>query len=236
MEVLVRLGSEHSGNCLWADFYFTLTFREKDFPRAYYFLRLWGKTVFYLSGLKLDLKKEDTKQIGQNYIIISNHTSMMDIMIMYILNPHPMVFVGKKELLNLPIFGFIFKHVSIVVDRKDPRSRRKVFREAQQHLEKGRSICIFPEGGVPDESVFLDEFLDGPFAISVLNKVPMVIYTIYGLKEILPYSWYRGKPGTVKVCLNQIIPATQYGKKEIANFKSHCRDLIYNKLKEWEVG
>ena len=68
-------------------------------------------------------------------------------MMMLKTSKNPFVFVGKKELVNIPVFGFFYKRVCILVDREDSRSRSGVYRRAQRRLNQGLSICIFPEGG-----------------------------------------------------------------------------------------
>ena len=207
--------------------------REKDFPIAYFFERLWAKIIFYGSGLSIKKHGFTSLASAHPYVIISNHTSMMDIMLMFIINEKPMVFVGKKELITLPVFGFIFSRLNIVVDRKDPNSRSKVIRQSIRNVKLGKSICIFPEGGVPDESIVLDEFLDGPFAIAILNKVPLITVTICGLKEILPYDYYKGGPGQVEVYLNQILETERLNKTHILEIKETCYDLIHDQLKAY---
>lgn len=215
-------------------FVLPLSFREKDFAKAYFFERLWAKTIFYASGLKL--KKHGYPDINEAhpYVIISNHTSMMDIMLMLILNQKPMVFVGKKELLGFPIFGYIFSRMNIVVDRKDPKSRSKVVRESIKNIQLGRSVCIFPEGGVPEPEIRLDDFLDGPFAIAVLSKVPLITISICGLKEILPYAYFKGKPGTVDVHFQQILETSRLNKTHIPEIKKTCFELIDTQIKRYE--
>lgn len=212
---------------------FPFTFREKDFSKAYYFERLWAKVIFYAAGLKLVKKEFPHSETSHPYVIISNHTSMMDIMLMLILNKKPMVFVGKKELMNFPVFGMIFSRMNIVVDRSNPNSRSQVIRASVKNIQLGRSICIFPEGGVPDKTVVLDEFLDGPFAIAILNKVPLITITICGLKEILPYDYFSGKPGTVEVYFNQSMETSRLNKSHIPEIKATCHDLIYQQLKRY---
>ncbi|MDO5655003.1 MAG: lysophospholipid acyltransferase family protein [Flavobacteriaceae bacterium] len=198
----------------------------KYFKTAYYFERLWAKMIFFGSGLRI--KKAGFIEIESNhpYVVISNHTSMMDIMLMLILHPKPMVFVGKKELISLPVFGFIFKRMNITVDRKDAKSRIQVFRDAKRCISEGKSICIFPEGGVPHEDILLNDFLDGPFAIAIMNGVPLITMTICGMKEILPYAYFRGKPGKVIVSVNQVLETDRLNKTHIPEIKQTCYHLI----------
>lgn len=212
-------------------FIYPLSIREKDYPKAYFFLRLWAKLVFYGSGLRLKTHNPCQFNITSPSIIIANHTSMMDIMLMYIIHKNPIVFVGKEELSRLPIFGFIFKRLNITVDRGNPKSRIKVFREALNHLNKNNSICIFPEGGVPDEAVFLDKFQEGAFAIAIMNKVPIINYTICGMKRILPYAYFRGRPGKVNIYLNKIQLTNDLSKNDIKEVNQYNRNLILKQLR-----
>ena len=61
-------------------------------------------------------------------MFIANHTSMLDVMLMLYTVKNPFVFVGKKELVNIPVFGFFYKRVCILVDRNNPRSRAEVYK------------------------------------------------------------------------------------------------------------
>ena len=116
------------------------------------------------------------------------------------------------------------------MDRSSPESRKRVYKKSKKRLDKGLSVCIFPEGGVPDESVVLKEFLDGPFAISIMNKVPLVTLTFCGMKQILPYAYFRGRPGKVHVFFNQALETNRLNKTHIQEVKGTCYDLIKGSL------
>ena len=111
--------------------------------------------MLYGTGFRIDYEKLVPLDPKENYIFIANHTSVMDIMLMLtILKHHPIVFVGKAELLKIPIFGRIFERICIPVDRKSARSKALVYPEAKKKLDKDLSIFIFPEGGVTNDKEF----------------------------------------------------------------------------------
>ncbi|HBK82377.1 MAG TPA: 1-acyl-sn-glycerol-3-phosphate acyltransferase, partial [Flavobacterium sp.] len=57
---------------------------------------------------------------GKSYMLVANHTSMTDIMLMLCLvRNNPFVFVGKAELAKIPVFGFFYKRTCILVDRSN---------------------------------------------------------------------------------------------------------------------
>ena len=188
---------------------YLLSYNKKHYKYAYKFIRCWAYCLFYGMGFRYELhnlsgKKTEKKQ---QYVFISNHTSIMDIMLMCILVPeHPLCFVGKKELVKIPIFGTIYKRVCVMVDRSNPRSRADVYRRCAEKMQEGNSIVIFPEGGVPDDtSVVLDHFKDGAFILSTKHHFPIAVYTISGLKELFPFDNSKGRPGKVKVYFNGIL-------------------------------
>lgn len=165
--------------------------------------------MFYGMGLRYELINLTDKKTDRNrqYVVISNHTSIMDIMLPCILFPnHPLCYVGKKELVKIPIFGTIYKRVCVMVDRGSARSRADVYRRCAEKMEEGNSIVIFPEGGVPDDtSIILDEFKDGAFTLSTKHQSPIAVYTFVGLKEIFPFDNSKGHPGKVKVYFNDVM-------------------------------
>ncbi|WP_312392395.1 lysophospholipid acyltransferase family protein [Chryseobacterium sp.] len=196
---------------------YILSFNKKHYKYAYQFIRFWSYGMFYGMGLRYELINLSDQKIDKNtqYVIISNHTSIMDIMLTCILYPHhPICFVGKKELVKIPIFGTIYKRICVMVDRSSARSRADVYRRCAEKMEEGNNIVIFPEGGVPDDtSVILDEFKDGAFTLSSKHNSPIAIHTFIGLKEIFPFDNSKGYPGKVKVYFNGILPASDSPKE-----------------------
>ncbi len=209
---------------------FPLALSSKTFPLAYKGIRLWAILIFYGLGFRLELSKNQNLEKDQPYIFISNHTSILDIMLMAILHKnHPIVFVGKDELAKLPIFGSIYRKICITVDRSDAKSRTRVFKLAKERISQGSSIVIFPEGGIPDdESVILGEFMEGAFMIAIATQVPIVIYSIKGLKKMFPWSWTRGYPGKVRVNLIDIIPTENLSLRDKSEVKEKSYRLIYD--------
>lgn len=175
-------------------------------------MRIWCFGMFYGMGFRYDLIKLSDQKIDKNkqYVFISNHTSIMDIMLTCILLPdHPVCFVGKKELVKIPIFGTIYKRICVMVDRTSARSRADVYRRCAEKMEEGNTIAIFPEGGVPDDtSIILDEFKDGAFILSSKHNSPIAAYTFIGLKKMFPFDNSKGYPGRVRVYFNGVINPT----------------------------
>lgn len=188
---------------------YLLSFRKEHYKYAYRFIRIWCLGMFYGMGFRYELIKLSRDEIRKDmqYVIIANHTSIMDVMLPCILFPHhPLCYVGKKELVKIPVFGTIYKRICVMVDRSSARSRAEVYRRCAERMEEGDSIVIFPEGGVPDDtSVILDNFKDGAFTLASKHHSPLAVFTFAGLKEMFPFDSSRGYPGKVKVYFNGVL-------------------------------
>jgi len=209
---------------------------EKWYPYFFVMARIWAKCILYGMGFYYTVETQQEPNEHESYVFIANHTSMTDIMLMLAVVRNPFVFVGKKELVKIPLFGFFYKRTNIMVDRSSPKSRMEVFERAQKRLKQGVSICIFPEGGVPDESVMLDEFKDGAFRMALEHQIPIVPLTFADNKKRLSYTFLSGSPGIMRVKIHRFIETKgmEAGKKEIKEIREQARETIYNQLLAYE--
>lgn len=207
-----------------------LSIRSEHYKYAYQFIRIWCFGMFYGMGFRYDLKTLTHQKIEKNrqYVFISNHTSIMDVMLPCLLMPHhPLCYVGKKELVKIPIFGTIYKRICVMVDRSSARSRADVYRRCAERMNEGQSIVLFPEGGVPeDTSVILDQFKDGAFTLSSKHKVPIAVFAFKGLKEMFPFDNSKGYPGKVKVYFLDVLEP----EKSVEDLKNKAYHEIKNSL------
>lgn len=205
--------------------------KEKWYPHFFVIARIWAKFILFGMGFRYNIKAEQPLEKGKSYMLISNHTSMTDIMLMLaVVKENPFVFVGKQELAKIPLFGFFYKRTSILVDRKNTKSKQEVFEQAQKRLSQGLSICIFPEGGVPDESVVLDEFKDGAFRLAIDHQIPIVPMTFYDNKKRFSYKFLSGSPGKMRVKIHKFISTEGKTQKDKKALKEQSRTVIYNEL------
>lgn len=205
--------------------------REKWYRFFFRLARIWAKIILFGMGFIPKVKFEQKLEKRKSYLLISNHTSMIDIMMMLYVSKNPFVFVGKKELANYPLFGFFYKRTCILVDRKDNKSRHAVFHQAQKRIDQGLSICIFPEGGVPDDtSIVLDTFKDGAFRISINHKIPLVPIVFYDNKEKFSYNFFSGKPGLLKAKVLPFINTDAFDLQDKRKLSNEARQLILNEL------
>jgi len=193
--------------------------------------RIWSKIILYGMGFVPKIKAEQKILKDKSYLLVSNHTSMIDIMMMYYISKNPFVFVGKKELARYPLFGFFYKRTCILVDRKDTKSRHAVFQQAQKRLDSGLSVCIFPEGGVPDDtSIVLDTFKDGAFRLAINHQIPIVPIVFYDNKKRFSYQFFSGLPGVLKAKILPFIDTKGLSLQDKRKLNIKVRQKILKEL------
>lgn len=208
---------------------------EKTYPQFFFLAQFWAKIILYGMGFYHKIEFEQKLEKGKSYMLVANHTSMTDIMLMLlVVKNNPFVFVGKKELAKIPVFGFFFKRVCIMVDRSSSKSRFKVFELAQKRLHQGLSICIFPEGGVPDdESIVLDEFKDGAFRLAIEHQIPIVPMTFVDNKKRFPFRFFSGSTGRMRVKVHSFIETNGLTLENRQEIKKKTRAIILEELESY---
>ncbi len=207
---------------------------EKGYPYFFKMARIWAKFILFGMGFYYKIERDHKLEINKSYMLVANHTSMADIMLMLAVIKNPFVFVGKAELAKIPLFGFFYKRTCILVDRSCSKSRMAVFKKAQKRIDRGLSVCIFPEGGVPDESIVLDAFKDGSFRLAIDHQIPIVPITFGDNKRRFSYTFFSGSPGIMRAKIHKPIETegkTDGNRKEI---REEVRQIILEQINAFD--
>jgi 1-acyl-sn-glycerol-3-phosphate acyltransferase len=212
--------------------------KETWYPYFFVMARIWAKSILFCTGFYYKVDAEYELVEGKSYILVANHTSMLDIMLMLAIVRNPFVFVGKKELAKIPLLGFFYKRTNILVDRNSKISRAEVYNSVDIRLGQGLSICIFPEGGVPDdESVLLDVFKNGAFRMAIEHQIPILPITFGDNKERFSYTFLSGSPGLMRAKIHlpiETIGLIEEKKADVEQLKNNVRNVIYNQLLDYQ--
>ena len=216
-------------------FLFIFSIKESYYPYFYWVARnIWSNIIMYGMGFYPEIKFKQNIKKGKSYMLVSNHKSMIDIMLMLSLSKEPIVFVGKKELEKIPLFGYFYRRVCILVDRSSPESRKEVYSKAIKRLDTGISICIFPEGGVPDPSVILDKFKNGAFSLAIQFQIPIVPITFLDCEKKFPYFFaynhFYGSPGKLRANVHEFIETKGLNQEDKEFLKDKIYDILHKDL------
>jgi len=165
------------------------------------------------------------------YIIIANHSSYLDIFLLYsILPKHRFVFLGKSEILSYPIIRTYFKNLNIPVFRGDKSKAGQSYNLASKAVKEGWSIVIFPEGGIPDNQCpKMIPFKDGAFKLAKTLNIPIVPLSFtnnYKLFSDPTEILGPARPGISRVYIHEHVSQEVIQTMEIKEINKMCFDRI----------
>jgi 1-acyl-sn-glycerol-3-phosphate acyltransferase len=156
--------------------------------------KVWMRFFFFASGCGLRVYGKEHFVPGENYIVVCNHNSLMDVPVSTPFIPGANKTIAKAEMAKIPVFGLVYKRGAVLVNRNDKNSRRDSFRKMKEVLGLGMHMCIYPEGTRNRTTMPLKEFHDGAFKLAIDCGKRIVPALIVNTKKILPpgkafYFW-----------------------------------------------
>ena len=185
--------------------------------------------MIYASGIFPKINKEHKLDPRKQYLFCSNHTSTIDIPMMFFLSKKPISFIGKESISKYPIFGYYYKRFNVLVNRASLRNSYAAFEKAGQKIKAGQNMVIFPEGGIVEESILLGKFKNGPFRLAIEQNVSIIPITFADNKQIFPIKYTKGKPQRARITIHKPIEnCSEYNIKELKNkvFTTIEKELI----------
>ncbi len=145
-------------------------------------------TVFlYGIGSPLRIYGRQHHKAGTNYVVVCNHSSMMDVPAMTPFFPGPNKTIAKKSMAKIPLFGTIYKRGSVLVDRGSDASRRKSIDDMKKVLQQeGLDMVIYPEGTRNRTGKPLKDFYEGAFRLAVDCKKDIIPVVLLHTGTVLP--------------------------------------------------
>lgn len=190
-------------------------------------IKFWMKIQMYLLGIKLEIEGTLDESCD---LILMNHQSLLDIVVMEYIHKKNLAWVAKKEISNLFFFGHIIKAPRMIsIDRENKAGIIHLLKEVKDRLSLGRPIAMFPEGTRSTGDKLLS-FKSG--AAMVANKYNLKVQPaiIVNTRNILDSKKLTAKPGTVKVIFLDPVQAD----KKTDWFKTVENDMneVFNKEKK----
>jgi len=160
--------------------------------------KIWSRVFYFLLAIPNPTRFLGNFSKNQSYIFCANHFSYLDIATMAGIMKGHYAFVGKSTIINVPLFGYMFRKLHIPVDRDSKVAAAKAFLQMKKALEKGRSLIVFPEGGILSENPpQMADFKDGAFKLAIETNTPIVPISLKWAWKVLPdngkilLSWHR---------------------------------------------
>lgn len=232
---------------VWCAFWFIVVFlllfpivyvslqKEQWKPIAHYCNRIWGKIFFFVIGQPVKVTYEAKLDPKRAYVFCANHFSYLDIAMMGVVVKNYFAFMGKSSVKKVPLFGYMFTKLHIQVDRTAKDSRIKALTRSIKALKSGRSIMIFPEGGIFSTNFpeMIQPFKDGAFSMAIENQVPIVPISLLDNYKVMPttlFKWHK-----IRVIVHKPIETTGMVKADIEGLKKQVYEVIQPALNKYRV-
>ena len=180
------------------------------------------KTI--LSPVKVvGLDKIDT---AKPLVYAVNHSSALDIPVLYTSLPFHFRIIFKKELLSYPFVGWHLKRSGqICIDQQNPAASIGAIRSGLKTLKAGMPLVIFPEGGRTPDGKLLP-FLPGAFFLAIKAGVDVVPITLVGMYELLPMNTYHIKSRPLEMRVGEPIPTSGYTLRTMDQLAARVRAQV----------
>lgn len=186
--------------------------------------------LMLIPGWKITIEGRDKAVRGQTYIMISNHQSIIDILVINCLG-YRFKWISKIENMKIPFLGWYLRMAGyITVDRGNDESKAAMLARSYDCLKKGTSIMIFPEG-TRSSGIEPGLFKRGAFQLALETGLPVLPIAIEGTGDILPKHGriFKGRHRISIRVMDPVYPGS-FGTKDPDVLASHFREMIASSL------
>lgn len=205
---------------------------EKYFQTGFKLIRFQAKTILFLIGIRKEVHGSIPNDNNTSYIICPNHSSYLDILLLYAAFPTYFIFLGKKELGKVPVFNIYFKKMNLLVDRANPKAAHQAIKNACEKLKGGTNLVIFPEGTIPTTTPKMKPFKNGAFFAAAETNTAIIPITFKDNYKLLEDDWgffARTRPGKSRVYIHPpIFPKNE--ASDLLTLREETKSAIESQL------
>lgn len=208
--------------------------RVKGGNFIYKVCKAWGLTWYFLVGIRHKNIYEVEHNTSKQYIFVANHISFMDIPPVVMAIHQPVRILAKYELSKVPVFGFIYKSATVMVDRRNPAKRAESILEMKEFIQHNISIFIFPEGTFNETGAPLKDFYDGAFRIAIETETPIKPMLFVDTIDRLHYkSIFTLTPGRSRAVFIEEVPVKGLTLEDLPQLKQQVHALMEAGLRRY---
>jgi len=165
-------------------------------------MRLWAKTYLWSAGIKIDTTGMHHVDAKRPCIYMSNHASILDIMLLISLLPVDLRFVYKQSLTYIPFVGWaIWLMGMIPIDRSNRNRAIESLKKAGRNIRHGYHLMMFPEG-TRTRSGELLPFKRGGFALAMQNELEIVPISLLNSRALCGRNSILARAGTIRAVIH----------------------------------
>jgi 1-acyl-sn-glycerol-3-phosphate acyltransferase len=192
----------------------------------------WARFNSYITPARVKVIGREKIKKGQSYIVVSNHQSLYDIIILFGWLLMDIKWVIKTELRTYPVLSFAAeKGGQIWIDRSNPKTAYESLLRAKDKLTNGTSMMVFPEG-TRSRTGELGEFKKGAFRTALELGLPILPITIINTRNILPPKTLDLFPGHALMKIHEPVDINDYDESSSDKLISDVKAIIQKGLDE----
>jgi 1-acyl-sn-glycerol-3-phosphate acyltransferase len=150
--------------------------------------RIWMRVWLTLIGCPLKISGQNNFKQGKNYVVVFNHNALLDVPLSAPFVPGANKTIAKDSFARIPLFGWFYSKGSVLVNRKNDKSRVESFEKMKYVIHQGMHMCIYPEGTRNRTHLPLKSFYDGAFKLSVETDKEILPCVLTGTSKAMPIN------------------------------------------------
>ena len=196
----------------------------------HYIGKFWSLLNIYSSGTRLAIKRKENIEKGRNYIVMSNHQSLLDPWVLIGKLPLQLRWTIKPSVKKMPIFGYALERMGhIYVGRRKSRHELPTLEAAIKRIKQGASVVFFPEGSRSKDG-HLRKFHTGGAVAAIRSGVSILPITVNGSRFVLPKGTLALMPGKIRVIVGEPIDPGDFDDHKIDELTSVAKLAIQQNL------
>ena len=208
---------------------------DRDGRMQHGFARLWSWLILRTIWSPAKVTGMEHLDLSRPHVFIANHSSALDIPVLYTSLPRQFRIVAKEELFKYPFMGWHLRRSGQVPIAPGAKlaSMRSLLR-AVPGLKSGTPLVVFPEGGRSADGV-IQPFMSGAAYIAIKAEVDIVPLAIVGTFEVLRMNSFHIRPGRIELVVGEPIPTKGCTLHDAERLTERIRvaveDLYYSRAK-----
>ncbi|NWI57134.1 PLCA acyltransferase, partial [Calyptomena viridis] len=197
------------------------------------FLQTSIRPLKYILGMQLVVKGKENLRTKKPFVLVLNHQTSLDILVMLEILPHRCIPIGKKEILYMGTFGLaLWLAGTVFIDRSDREGSINTLTELAQSLHKDNlRVLIFPEGTRNHGGSMLP-FKRGAFQLAVKAQVPIIPLVLSSYNSFYNQKEKRFTPGKLIVQFLPEVETLGLGPDDVPKLTEQIRDSMLTTYQE----
>lgn len=154
--------------------FFIVGLRDNKSNRKFIWNVVHYWSIGWLFCVGMPMRRIGALPSRDKYVYVANHISYLDTVLIYAAVPYYFRTLAKKEMVKIPVFGYVYKQLAILVDRSSTHSRARSMKLMYRQLKNECNIAVFPEGTFNETGQPLKDFYDGAFRLAINTQTPVL--------------------------------------------------------------